>query len=1589
MSLSMPSLMGVSGVVRRAMIAAAVSSVVGGLAFDDTARAEKIIINGAGMNAPANEMKDLNAVFVRDSGIASEKMALAERMERLKEWDKSADVYQEIIDKYADRVIPTRSDDSGAIAQYTSVALVVQEHLSKWPEEGLKVYRQRFEDRAQEMLTAAGNDREPLQRLFTQYFATESGKTAGLRLLSLSLERGEFASAAWVGKRLLSHHPSIVVERPMVLFKTAIAEHLAGAKAGAAARLAELKQRYPNASGTLRGVDVNLVEALTTELTDQPSLMRMFRSDSWPVPFGSPDAAAVPEQVSFGGAKLFSINIVRSPKAGRAPNPQAESIFNDARKLGGLTGILPSIDNGELFFQDNARVYAISLTSGMPLPGWQQRYSGDKRGTYSVDAAPTPRGKLFGVCVNDKSVFAVLGQQDLLAMQMGMRNGGGTPQLVSLDRTSGKLNWSVTMQKLTIPDEFASLREGKVQGTPLVIDNTVYVLVTAQRGGQFEECHLVALRVNDGSYLWSSYVASTATGGGFDFDGDGFASDTSAMLSYSDGRVYVLTNLGALACLDAADGKTHWLNVYPRTASKGGMNQRVFINRGSFMNNRDGATKPYMQNPPMIVDGRLFVAPLDSPNILVYDAASGEEIKRIPRQIERTKFKPADMLLGVVGDQMVLANKSTIFVIPWQTFDPSKSVADNGGKYKVIQAVAGSGSDDQDSIRGRPLVTGKYIFVPASDKLYRITLDDVRTENTYPPRGMWDLAEEAPGNVVGTPDHLVIAGADRVTVYTDLSVATRKLDEQIAKDPNLAEPYLRYAELLLAGGNPSESIDWLDKAAERMGGRKSLQQGALRDRLFEIACGFAVKLQRTETSSPEVVRQLFIRANEAADSAQEQVRYRLAHAQFHRKNGDAAAEIALHQQILAVPTWRTISVAGRAGSTSAGAEAEAAIIELVTQDPSLYAEYDARATEQLEALRADETSTPESIIAVADEFPVSKSALPALQLAADRFEAAQQTRDATRTYRRILLRADTKDLKVTSLEALARNYTALPNQLDLALVRLEQASKLDSKRLLSKPIRVGNETIDRRTLAEAAVALRVKRDLLTRESLPMLGLPSTADAADKVPFAKPIELAGVSAIVPQQGSRRNDRLVAFRNDGTVTQVQSGSVTPLHAPVPVEDKPVGAAYAGDSLVVVTTAGVVALKPDGKLAWRTSLGAIPGVELISGLDTEPGPAANAGDDPFMGENGVVIINGRMRRIGPNGAMQIQPEEAADNGPEKIAHFRLLSDRVVIGTTTGRVASFDLANGALNWQARVTDAPLQHFEAIDDFVVAGGTDNNNDSDLVVLDAIGGRVVQRDQFLANNGRQLANVALSNDGVLVTTRMETMQMPRSVITSIDLFDPSSKVDRVVNNARPGEMPFALATGDKQLVITAGRVLAVHVPQNNTAPTVRVYSLRDLKPMLAGEKTKKGNSEAVFSAGGPGNADRSPQMINIYTAGASFYIAGPKAMSAFNLDRDSEWKALGTDDRGLLRDLIVTQDYCLLINQPKTTNNPNATKINSMMVSAFSRQPQADGAESGLYEYRPTITDPAGIMVNQWQATNGALYYVSGDQKLKMLKANK
>ena len=71
-----------------------------------------------------------------ESELAMERLSLAQKMERLKEWNKSADLYQEVLTdpKYATKVVPAEGDADHRL--YRSVEELVMQRLAHWPGRG-------------------------------------------------------------------------------------------------------------------------------------------------------------------------------------------------------------------------------------------------------------------------------------------------------------------------------------------------------------------------------------------------------------------------------------------------------------------------------------------------------------------------------------------------------------------------------------------------------------------------------------------------------------------------------------------------------------------------------------------------------------------------------------------------------------------------------------------------------------------------------------------------------------------------------------------------------------------------------------------------------------------------------------------------------------------------------------------------------------------------------------------------------------------------------------------------------------------------------------------------------------------------------------------------------------------------------------------------------------------------------------------------------------------------------------------------------------------------------------------------------------
>jgi outer membrane protein assembly factor BamB/tetratricopeptide (TPR) repeat protein len=1551
------------------------------------------------------------SVFVRDSAVAVEKFALARRMEQLKEWDKAADVYQELVKNFADRVVPSQVDKDNKIYQYTSVIPAVQELLARWPQDGLEVYRGRFEGEAAAVLETAHDNLSQLHRVYSIYFITDSGKKAGMRMIDLYFERGEFAAAAWIGDRLLSWHPALKDDQPRILYRVAMAYRLAGNDELAQARLKQLQEKFPQASASIRGGEVILADSLAHELT--ASALHSNSPDSWPIAFGSPDRARVPQVNSFGGARLFGIEL---PKGMLRTTPQYQRQQFDAANTrdivsGLMTGIFPVVDHGELFFQDNARIYGVSLESGQPLPGWAETYDGERSGRFTLpNAIPFPRSQQTTVTVTDDAVYAVMGMSDLIAMQYMGGYGLRDTKLVCLDRASGRQKWIADRKSL--PADLTNLQNLDFSGSPLVVGDTVYIQMRGGKGAQFEDSYVLAMEAETGKFKWACYVASANSTANY-WDGSDLGAvfgQNLSHLAYASGRLYALTNLGAIASIDAYDGTVVWLNLYNRDPVPTNTMLRLGRgwNRAQRTISNNPTVKPWSSNPVMVTQGKVFILPSDGSNVLIYDAASGKEIKRI----SMNDYAGADAILGIVDEKLVISNDRQVFCINWQKYEENKEPAVRD-TYLVWRSPSfqRTGSVD-DSLRGRGIVTADSVIVPTAWQLYRLSLSGGRILESYPPgNGTTWSEEEGPGNVIMTSDRLIIAGPTksgqmRVTAYTDLTLAMKKLDAEIAASPNDPAPRLRSAEILFVAGKVDPAIAKLDEAMGLLAGGGA--GSSARDRVFNTALNFAQKLARDSRADPALATVLYERAGVAAATPAQKVNYRISRAAYAKQTSQPELELRLCQQILSDPQLRAVPVANADDDavTPAGEVARLEIDDLLSRtNRTLYAPLEKAAVDMLAAAGA--AKDPQQIQEVAMVYPNSLIAPQALLAAADVYESRGDSRTATQVLRQALFRYPKTPESQRAFESMARNYLKMPNRVSAAIARLKQGAAVDGRTVLTRPLILPDgEIVQNVSFNDAIRALQKFSSQLAIADLPDVKFVN-GNPDNVSPFKAETPqsiISGITALTPpESGFGRRDRVVTFTTGVGIRVYPVGGLQPTLTSDALSQPPRGAAWIGDELLVWNASEMALIGSNGLASWKTTLKSLPQLEVVAQASL-PGDDEAVPANPLAqlqqqqqqiqiiggGRGGeIVVINGQIIRgnnivIGPGGVVRLnggavgvapQPAELARPAVEEIDKVRILTDRAILSTTDGRVIALDLSNAKVLWQTRVADRRPSHLLATDDFVVTRITDDNGaTAQIAVFDSFSGQIIGRNNFGSESGLPIipVNLALSPDGILVYL------VPNAIVFA-DLFETNglkqakSQPPRAADNIAGA---FMNSTSPDTLQIIGERVLATGISPSGAM--VWMYDLHTGAPI------RFNSNDYLVNVRDPSLLGEGRFMIR--AAGSIVYVVTPTKVRGFNLDRGQEVPAdMGAQTARTLRDVVVAKSHVLVMSElsgarPRALGDPAAP----VHVATVSRA-EVNGRESGLFDYETDIKDRGVLGL---QVVDGGIYYLGSDNRLHFLQGN-
>ena len=1575
------------------------------------------IINRGGVVNPENyDAKDSNeGVYAPESVNAMDQLAKAQKMERQKEWGKSADFYQELLTspEFAKRVVPYLEDSRHRIYQYISVEEIVMQRLSRWPQEGLDVYRARFEAPASSLLEQArGDDLFTLQQVFSKYFVTNSGKAAGIRLMDHYIEAGEFRAAAAIGERLLKWHPSILADRAALMYRMSIAYHLGGDDADAKSALEDLRKIDPQAKGTVRGKDVVLLDSLADQLAQPAPQATGSASDSYTTFGGDSTRDRIPAVSGTPGAHLYSVPLSKPVRATGPQAAQLEARYKQDVQNGMTLGIVPVVDRGELFFQDGERIYGLNLESGVPLPGWIQSHGADHDGAYTLPGVSgSPRTHQLTLTVTDRALLAVMGQADPVRQSVGIPDTGET-RLVCLDRETGKESWIVTPSNLKQPD----LKAIQFSGSPLVIgDSVLAVGNAAKQGGAFEDCFVLSFDLNSGVLRWSTSVASASTvAAAFaGFMPNYIAPINETHLAYANGSIFVQTNRGGIESLDAYDGSIDWLDIYPRNSQatmNPAFNPMFFQGGGQFPQN---GVKPWAFNPVMVSQGLVFTLPAEGKHLLIYDAASGREVKRIDlgdlaQRVKHTdvaELDQFDTLVGVSGDKLLLAGSRTLVYLDWRTYD------DEHFKDEMIFWI-----EPVPVIRGRPFLTATTLYVPAEDRMYRWDLRTGRIIDEHPswPR-TWDDGE-GPGNVLATSDHTIIAGADSVDVYTDLDLAKRKLDREVAQAPDDPQPRLRYAEIMYAAGDYDTSVAKLDEAIQRIGGPDAMRPGPSRDRVFNDALTFAQRLKADERAeSRQRVADLFDRADRASYNPEQKVQYCIARGRFEEARDDAPSALKLYQQVLADPAMRAVPLSDEATNTptSADAVAQKQIADLIKKDPQLYDPIEKQATAALE--KAHESKDPAKLLEVARAYPNSSVATGASLAAADAYESAGDLRAARHVLSDVYFQRNDKSPEWPRvLEAMARTDPRT------AAHMLAQGKEQLNNPELSKPLKLfdGSE-IPAGTSFSAALD-RVKKLAYQRQDrgLPAFGLPIPRNPHE---YHKPFKatnpvIANVDSLaIPLRDFARPDRVVAWSAGPLLSVYAAGSDKPLATSNQFPEKAAGCAWLDKDLLVWGASQIAMYKNDGAdLAWHMDIARLAAIEVIASDE----PVAE--NNPAAGNN-PVVMNNRFRRNGVvmnargqavfirNGVGMVMPPgpgpvnaapKPVHDGPEQIDSVLPLEDRVLLTTTSGRVVSLERAGGALAWQTRLSDRPVDRLVADGEFTVIKAGDDNVVR-LAVLDTFTGHVRGTRSWQRESNNYPQNIALSPDGTLVYTLVDR-------ICFKDLYRPWDQ--RAIEKTLPaGQASFMGLSGADQLIISEGRALAVSDSgdgQRAGEKFVRPYSIETGEPVMLNFSDGQQMEKALSI--GTKSADVSLRMV-----GPRLYVVAPDAAICYNLDApDDRYQMFDQETEGMsARSCFVGKDYLVIISPvlpaganapivpvapngpvvmpqpPAVATPPPPVTATTWTLYAFRRESNS-AKEPGLLDYDLPITDPAGI-TSDWQPIDGGLAYLSADRKLHMLMGAK
>jgi outer membrane protein assembly factor BamB len=490
--------------------------------------------------------------------------------------------------------------------------------LTALPPQGQAAYRLFYDAEAKKLFDESGgpNELKTLERIYSAYFTSSVGDNAADRLGDLYFELGHFDRAADCWMAILHDRPDTDISPGLLTLKAGLALHRARRDSELAQIRAELRDRHTEERLTLGG------------LTGAPGelLDRLIKDDQEMTNATEPAAGGGDTGLDLAGSvePAWQMRFAASVEAGMSPAELTQWESNP------MSAAVPAVAIGGqvIFVNYVGYICALDLNSGKLL--WRSA---------AFHHLDTMAMQNFGQGV-ESNRYAILAGGDFiwtLGRDAKDQNLFSALHLACRRAASGEVVWQ--------SNDLSDYAQIDLAGKPLLAGSKLFIAgkgqpTQPQQQGLPQQL-VLAIQPHDGKVVWKTEVATFRQGNPqFFWGGYMPAASSQPQLLYRSGTLYLDTQIGVFARLDAESGAIDWGYGYKTDAVVG--QNRFFFWGG-----------PQMQDPTAS-----FSRPIASGDaFLVKGTQSTRLCALAPNRMKVLWDRPvakASRLLGTSGGAIVL-----------------------------------------------------------------------------------------------------------------------------------------------------------------------------------------------------------------------------------------------------------------------------------------------------------------------------------------------------------------------------------------------------------------------------------------------------------------------------------------------------------------------------------------------------------------------------------------------------------------------------------------------------------------------------------------------------------------------------------------------------------------------------------------------------------------------------------------------------------------------------------------------------------------------------------------------------------------------